>query len=128
MPPVYSTTCINARLQGVVSTIDGGGGAGKLILLAGGTPVSTITLQTPSGSASGGVLTFNTPLTDSAAAGTGTVTTAVIEDFSGNIVVSGLTVGIPLSGADITISNGLNNTLIQTGQAVQLLTAQITGS
>jgi len=128
MSVIYSPTCINNRLQAVVTTIDAGAGNGKLILMAGSTPISTITLQKPSGTVSGGILTFSGTLTDPSAAGTGNVTTAQIQDSSGNLVVSGFTVGIPGGSQDIIISNGLNSTLIQAGQSVQLLAAQITGS
>lgn len=128
MAVVYSLLTINARLQAVVNTIDAGSGNGQIVLLAGGTIVSTIALQKPSGTVNGGVLTFNGTLSDPSASGTGNVTTAQVKDSNGNVVVSGFTVGIPLATADIIISNGLNSTLITAGQAVQLLAAQITGS
>ena len=128
MTIVYSQATVNARLQAVVTTIDAGAGNGFIVLLAGGTLISTISLQKPSGSVNGGVLTFNGTLIDPSASGTGLVTTAQIKDSNGNIIASGFSVGVPLSGADITISNGLNSTLITAGQAVQLITAQITGS
>lgn len=128
MTVIYSVPCINNRLLGVVTTIDAGPGNGTLVLLANSTVISTITLQKPSGTASGGVLTFTGPLLDSGAAAAGSITTAQFKDSNGNIVVSGLTAGIPLSGADIIISNGLNSTFINTAQAVQILSATITGS
>jgi len=128
MSVVYSDTCIGNRMQAVVNTIDAGAGNGKLILLAGGTAVSTIILQKPSGNVSGTILTFNGTLSDPSAAGTGTVTTAQVQDSNGNVVISGFTVGIPGGSQDIIITNGLNSTFIQAGQSVQLLAAQITGS
>lgn len=127
MAVVYSIPCINNRLLGVVTTIDAGAGNGLLVLLANSTVICTITLQKPSGTANGGVLTFTGPLTGTAAAA-GSVTTAVFQDSTGAMVASGLTAGIPLSGADIIISNGINSTFINTGQSVQILSAQITGS
>ena len=127
MSVIYSQIAITDRLAGVITAIDAGAGNGQLILLANSTVIVTITMNKPSGTASGGVLTFSTPLS-AAASGTGSVTTAVIEDSNGNLIVSGLTAGIPGSGADIIISNGLNSTLIQSGQVVELLAAQITGS
>ena len=67
-------------------------------------------------------------LEDPSAAGTGSVTTAQVTDAIGNVLIYGFTVGIPLSGADIIISNGLNSTFITATQTVQLLSAQIVGS
>jgi len=128
MSVIYSIPCINNRLLGVVTTIDAGAGNGTLVLLAGAMPISTITLQKPSGTASGGVLTFTGPLLDSGAAAAGSATTAQFRDSTGAIVVSGLSVGIPLSGMDVIISNGLNSTFINVGQSVQILSATITGS
>jgi hypothetical protein len=43
-------------------------------------------------------------------------------------MISGLTVGIPGSGADILLTNGLNNTLVTAGQTVAVVSAQITGT
>jgi hypothetical protein len=128
MSIVYSVTAINARLLGLVSAIDEGSANGQLILLANSTVISTITLNKPSGTVNGGVLTFSGPLLNSAAANAGSVTGAQITDSNGVLMISGLTAGIPGSGADIIISNGLNSTFINAGQAVQLLSAQIVGS
>jgi hypothetical protein len=122
---VYSQTAINAKLSEVVTVI---GSGGKLQLLAGGTPVSTVTLATPAGTVSGGILTFTGPQTDPSAAGTGTVTTAQITDSLGTLLISGLTVGIPLSGADIIIVNGLNSTFVNVGQKVTFTGGSIVGS
>ena len=63
-----------------------------------------------------------------AATATGSAENAIITDASGAVMISGLTVGIPLSSADIIMSNGLNSTVISVGQVVQLLSAQITGT
>jgi hypothetical protein len=123
----YSLTEINNRLQGVVTGIDDSGN-GYLRLYAGGTLVSSIQLANPCGTVSGGVLTFSGTLLDPLAANTGVLDSARIEDGGGNTMISGLTVGIPLSGADILVTNGLNTTLVTAGQAVSVLSAQITGS
>jgi hypothetical protein len=131
MPSVdYQLDAINARLQGTANTIDGGGGNGLLFLLAGPTVVSTISLARPCGTVNGGVLTFSGTLLDPAAAATGAVDGAMIEDSTGATVITGLTVGVPGQDGppDIIISNGLNSTLIATGQTVQVLSAKITGS
>jgi len=125
---IYSLPAINARLQGVITTIDGGSSNGRIVLLAGATPISTVLLAKPSGTVNGGVLTFTGPLSDQSAAGTGNITGGQIQDSNGSVIVSGLSAGIPLSGADIIISNSLNSTFISNGQVVSVLAAQITGS
>lgn len=128
MAVVYSTVAINYRLQGDINAI-GQAGNGFLILLAGAVHVSTIQLAQPCGTVNNGVLTFSGTLLDPAAAATGTVNGAMITDANGVVMISGLTVGVPPTpGFDIYISNGVNTTLIQAGQTVQVLSAQITGS
>ena len=125
----YSTTAINARLEGVITTIDSTGN-GYLKLLTGTTVVSTIQLARPCGTVDSGVLTFTGTLSDPAATGSSiAVDGAKITTVGGTDVVTGLTVGIPSAvGYDITLSNGLNSTVIAAGQTVLLLSAQITGS
>lgn len=123
----YSGPCINARLQGVVDTIDGGGSNGFLILRDGATNLVSIQLARPCGTVSGQVLTFVGTLQDTATA-TSSANNCTITDSTGTEVVTGLSVGIPFSGSDVIVSNGLNNTLIQSGQTVAVLSAQITGS
>lgn len=128
MSITYSIPAINARLLGVNNAV-GDAGNGFLILLAGAVHVSTIQLANPMGTVDNGVLTFSGTLLDVAAAATGFVTSAIITDALGVIMVSGLTVGVPPTpGYDIYISNGLNTTQIAAGQTVQVLSAQITGS
>lgn len=125
----YSTTAINARLQGVVTTIDSTGN-GYLKLLTGSTVVSTIQLARPCGAVDSGVLTFSGTLLDPAATGSSiAVDGAKVVDVSNNDVITGLTVGIPGDvGYDIIMSNGLNSTVVAAGQTVELLSGQITGS
>jgi hypothetical protein len=128
MTITYSLATINARLQAVANQIDAGGSNGSLVLLANSTVISTVQLSRPCGTVSGGVLTFSGTLLDPAASASGAITTGRFQDSNGNIVASGLSAGIPLSTADIIISNGLSSTLITLGQTVQVLSAQITGS
>jgi hypothetical protein len=127
LPIQYSQTAINDRLAGVVTAI-GDSGNGLLKLMSGATVLSTIQLAAPCGTVNGGVLTFTGTLLDPSAANTGSASSALITDGAGNVMISGLTVGIPLSGADIILTNGLNSTLITAGQVVELLSGQITGS
>lgn len=127
MAVTYSLGTITSRLEAVVDSIDEGGN-GSLVLLAGGTTVSTISLARPCGTVDSGVLTFDGTLLDPAAAATGTVDSAVIRNGSGTTVISGLSVGIPMDSDDILISNGMNSTVITAGQTVAVLSAQIVGS
>jgi len=126
VPVVYSITGINARLNGVVTAI---GANGYLKLLTNAAVIlSTIQLASPAGTVNGGVLTFTGALLDPSAAVTGNAFEGRIYDPTNTLIISGLTVGIPTSGADILLTNGLNSTLITAGQVVSLLSAQITGS
>lgn len=128
MSVVYSSTAIDDRLLGVVAAIDSGGTNGSFVMLEGGTVLSTISLSVPCGTVSGGVLTFSGTLIDPSAAADGSVDTVLIKNSDGDTIISGLTIGIPLSGKEVIISNGLNNTDITAGQVVQLQSAQIVGS
>jgi len=125
----YTLTAINARLNGVIDAIDASGN-GYLKLKYGSTLVSTIQLARPCGTVDGGVLTFVGDLLDTSATGNANpVDTATVTTAAGVEIITGLTVGIPsATGYDITLSNGLNSTVISAGQVVELLSAQITGS
>jgi hypothetical protein len=121
---VYSQNALNARLQAVATTIDSAPGNGSLILLAGASPASVISLaKSPCAVASGGVLTFQGVLLDPSAIG-GHVTGAIIQDSLGNTVVSGLTASSVPGNADIILSN----TTISAGAVVQILSATIKGT
>lgn len=120
----YTIAGINAKLQGLADYI----GAGTLLLVDTSTTLSTLTFASPCGEVDGGVLTFSGPLIDSAAVASGTVTKGQIYSDGGILVIDNLTVGIPLSGAEIVISNGLNSLAITAGQTVVMLSGQITGS
>ncbi len=129
MSVIYNIPAINARLEGVVDTIDAGSTNGSLRLKANsGTVISTVSLARPCGVVDGGVLTFSGTLLDPSAASTGEVGEADVTDGDGSVVVSGLTVGIPLSGCDVLLTNGLNTTAVTAGQTVEVVSAQITGS
>jgi hypothetical protein len=127
MAVIYSTDAKNARLTGVVNTIDAGSGPGVLQIgtSAMGTVLAEITLADPSGTVSGGVLTFSGfPRSDSSANATGVAAAARIRDSNGNDVITGLTVGMTGSGADII----LETTNIDTGEIVTLNSATITAN
>jgi hypothetical protein len=123
----YSVLALTDRLQAVSNALDEGAGPGQLVLLAGSSPVCTVPLAKPSATASGAVLTFNgTPLV-AIAAGTGTITSAQLQDSNGVMMVSDLSIGIPGSTSDVIIANN-NSTLISAGQSVSVLAIQITGN
>lgn len=135
MAVTYSTALKSNRMQLVadliagktVASSTGTATAGSLVVgtssLSGATGVlATFTLGTTPGTVSSGVLTISgTPLTATASA-TGTAAKAEFRDNSGNVIVSGLTVGT--SGADIII----NATAISAGQTVTLSSGSITHS
>lgn len=135
MAVTYSTALKSNRMQLVadliagktVASSTGTATAGTLVIgtsaLSGNTGVlASFTLGTTPGTVSNGVLTVSgTPLTATASA-TGTAAKAEFRDNSGNVIVSGLTVGT--SASDIII----NATAISTGQTVTLSSGTITHS
>jgi hypothetical protein len=135
MAVTYSTALKSNRMQLVadlvagktVASSTGTATAGTLVIgtsaLSGSTGVlASFTLGTTPGTVSSGVLTVSgTPLTATASA-TGTAAKAEFRDNSGNVIVTGLTVGT--SAADIII----NATAISTGQTVTLSSGTITHS
>ena len=127
MAVIYSTAAKNARLTGVVNTIDAGSGPGVLQIgtTGMGTVLAEITLADPCGTVTGGVLTFSSfPRSDSSANATGVAAAARIRDSNGADVITGLTVGMTGSGADII----LETTNIDAGEIVTLNSATITAN
>lgn len=123
MTITYNTATINSRLGAVVTNIDAGAGNGLMRLLAGSSTVGLITLQKPSGTAAGGVLTFSgLPLASPLTLIGGTITAADIEDSTGTVVASGLTVGTS-TASDIV----MGTTTVSSGQIITLTFATITG-
>ena len=119
----YNVPTLNARLQAVVTNIDAGPGNGVMRLLsATSVTIATITLQKPSGTASGGILTFSGLPLGGPTLASGQIVAADIEDSTGTVVASGLTVGISTS-YDIYMANP--NVL--SAQTVSLTNATITG-
>ena len=124
MSVTYSAATINARLQAVINQIDAGAGNGVLQVgtVAMAQTLASITLAKPSGVAAAGVLTFTVPdagpVTQS-----GVTASARIQDSSGNVIVSGLTVGIS-SAFDIIIGS----TTISVGQTLSLISGTIIGN
>lgn len=127
MAVIYSTAAKNARLEGVVNTIDAGSGAGVLQIgtTGMGTVLASITLADPCGTVSGGVLTFSGfPRSDTSADANGTAAAARIRDSNGNDVITGLTVGLVGSGADIIFESVSFNV----GEIITLNSATITAN
>lgn len=132
MSVVYSSTLKTNRMQliadlvaGLVAAASTGSrSAGNLVigtsLLAGATGVLAILpLSTTPGTVSGSVLTLaGTP--SATASASGTAAKAEIRDNSGNVIVSGLTVGT--SGTDIIIGS----TTVSSGETVTCTSATLT--
>lgn len=128
MAVIYSTTAKNNRLDAVAATIDAGSGPGVLQIgtTGMGTVLATIVLADPcAGPASGGVLTFSGfPRSDTSADANGTAAAARIRDSNGNDVITGLTVGLVGSGADIIFESVSFNV----GEIITLNSATITAN
>jgi hypothetical protein len=123
MAVTYTTAVKNARMTAVRDQIDGGSGAGVLQIGTTGMAsiLAEITLDDPSGTISGGVLSLSGfPKSDTSANNTGTAAAARIRDSSGTDVITGLTVGT--SGTDII----LDSVSITAGQTVTINSAAIT--
>lgn len=135
MAVTYQSTVKNNRLNVVNDAINsktyvagsGAGSQGTLVIgtsaLSGATGVlAAITLQNPAATVSGGVLTIAGVPISATATATGTAALAELRNNAGTAIVSGLTVGVAGSGADIIISS----TAISSGQTVQLNSGTIT--
>lgn len=123
MAVTYSATAKTNRMTAVRDTIDAGAGAGVLQIGTAGmaTVLAEFTLNDPSGTVSGSVLTLSGfPKSDTSANDTGTAAAARIRDSNANDVITGLTVGT--SAADII----LDSVSITSGQTVTLNSATIT--
>lgn len=123
MAVTYTTAVKTARMTAVRDQIDAGTGAGILQIgtTGMGTVLAEITLNDPSGTISGAVLTLSGfPKSDTSANATGTAAAARIRDSSGTDVITGLTVGT--TGSDIN----LDSVSITAGQTVTINSATIT--
>ena len=119
----YNATTINGRLNVVVSNIDAGPGVGQIRLLSPSNTVALIPLQKPSGTVAGGVLTFSgTPLVSSVTLLSTNIVAADVEDSTGLVVISGLTVG-QSSAFDIVMP--ISNVIV--GRLISLTQGTITG-
>lgn len=122
MAVTYATSLKTTRMTAVRDAIDAGAGAGTIEIGTSGmaSVLAVLTCSDPCGTVSGDTLTFSAITSDSSADATGTAAEARIKDSSGNVVISGLTVGT--SGANIN----LNTTSITAGGTVSLSSGSIT--
>lgn len=122
MSVVYDNTTKQARLQGVIDTLDAGTGDASLEIGTSGfgTVLATIDLASGVGTALNNVLTFTMPQSDTDADATGTAAEARMKDGNGNVRVSGLTVGT--SASDVV----LDSVSITAGQTVTINSGTIT--
>lgn len=126
MAVTYATTVKTNRLQNVIDAIasktyvvgSGTATAGSLVIgtTAMATVLATITLSATPGVASGTALNISGLPLSSTASATGTAVVAEVRNNAGTVIISGLTVGVSGSGADIII----NSVSITSGQTVQL--------
>lgn len=125
MPVVYNNTVKTDRSQVVIDWI---GATGLLVIgtsaLAGGPTgvLAEIPLANPPFTQVNGVMTMASAPRTVNAIGAGTAAKAEIRGVGGAVIVSGLTVGVAGSGADVII----NATSITVGQSVQATVGTIT--
>lgn len=121
MAVTYTTAVKNTRLNAVTTAI-GTTGVLEIGTTGMGTVLATIPLANPAApAASGGVLSFTMPQSDTSADATGTAAAARIRTATGGTdIVTGLTVGT--SAADII----LDSVSITAGQTVTITSATIT--
>lgn len=124
MAVVYSTAAKNARMAAVVGLI---GAGGTLTIgtsaLAGATGVlAQVPLANPAFTVAGGVMTVGAVPRTVEAVGTGVADKVEVRASNGTVIISGLTVGLPGSGAEVII-NALE---VSTGQTIQVTVGTIT--
>lgn len=101
MAITHIETLRNTFANAVTADVDGGGGAGKLVLKTGGTPVATMVLNPTSfGASAAGVIVLDVipPPQDTNAAGGATVDTFEFQDNASTLVFAGAVPG------DLTLS------------------------
>jgi hypothetical protein len=124
MPVTYVPSLKTKRMQDVIGEIDADAGPGSLEIGTVGMSAVLISfvLQKPSFTESGGVITLaGAPLTADGLAN-GNAAEARIRRGNGNMVVTGLSVG--LTGSDIII----NSVVVNSGQEMTIESGAITHS
>ena len=123
MAVIYASSVRTSRMNAVETALDAGSGAAVLEIGDSGfaTTLVSFTLSDPAGTVSGDVLSGSGLPKTTTASASGTAAEARLKDSSGNIVVSGLTVGT--SSANVIISP---STSITSGQSCSLDTFTLT--
>lgn len=89
------------------------------LLSSGGSVLASVTLGSPAGTSSGAVTTFSGfPKTATAAAGT--VASARLRTAGAADYKTGIPVGIPGSGAQVIVDNGVGSLVLTAGQTVTI--------
>ena len=122
MTVTYSSTLKTTRMQAVINAIDAGSaGTMELCTAAYAVVLAIIQLPKPSFSISGSTITLlGVPLTEANANNTGTAAAARFKDSSGNVIITGLTVGVGTGDVQML------QTGITAGQPVTITRGQIT--
>lgn len=117
-----STDARDACVDAVAALIDGGAGAGKIVIQDATTPLVSIALSDPAmGASSGGTATGASFPKNAAATDDGTADNFEVQDSDDTMVVAG-SVGLDSSGADME----LDNVNIASGQTVTLTSFTMT--
>lgn len=113
----YTAAALNSRLNAVVTLIDAQASDGTLdVLDASSNVLASFTLQKPSATVAAGVLSFSGLPITSVAALTGTPASAVVDDGSGNLILT-------LAAGEFTVSPSP----ISSGENISLASAVIAG-
>jgi Ni2+-binding GTPase involved in maturation of urease and hydrogenase len=111
MATAHSAALRNVLATAVLTAIDAGGAAAKLVFrLTGtvgspGTAVATLTLSDPAGTVTGAVLTFDAITSDTNATGNGSpVAAATLQTSADTVCVH---CAVAASGSDINMTGGL---------------------
>jgi hypothetical protein len=124
MAVVYRASLKNTRLAAVRDDIDSGAEAGTLEILDSDDVILVgYLLEDPCANVVNGVLIFSGFPKTSSNIAIGSASMARIKESGGGIVVSGLTVGVAGSGADIELTT---TNISSVGLLVQLSSASIT--
>jgi hypothetical protein len=110
---LYPTALKTARMQAVVTYLN----SGFLDLMAGASIAVSVPLDATSGTVSNDTLTFSSFPKSVTSAGAYTITSAQLRPVSGS-VITGLTVGLPGSGAQVIIDNGVASLALVATQVV----------
>lgn len=115
---IYSTDTKNARM---LATRDKYNGGSLRVVDASSTPLAAVTLDATSGAVVADVLALSGFPKVATASSSGTAASCDVLTSSGATAASGLTVGVPGSGAEVIIDNGVGSLTITIGSSVTFL-------